>query len=83
MTKSVKPTLIVIAVMAIPFILVAGWFLYESDTVTLRNVLLVLLLAPLAVVVAVLMSKNNNAFLGMADSVEKGKENVTDETNDQ
>jgi len=40
-------------------------------------------LAALAVVVVVLMNKNNNAFLAMPDSVKKRKQGVTDGTSDK
>ncbi len=57
MARSIKPTLIVLTVMALPFIVVAGLILYQSDASTFVNTILALLLVLVVILIIMVVNK--------------------------
>ena len=74
MAKSIKPTLIFLACAALPFILIGGFFLYRNDQFTFKNVAILVILAPLALLVLVILNGNNTAQYGVLSDKQRARD---------
>ena len=74
MARSIKPTLIMLSVIAAVLLLPIFALLYQAGELNVKSVALVLVLAPLGAVVLVLANINNSAKYGVLTNKQKKKD---------
>ena len=74
MSRSIKPTLILLALMCIPFLLLAGLYMYLNDLLTFKNVVIALVTVPVLVVILMLMGIAHPARYGVLSDKQRARD---------
>ncbi len=74
MAQSIKPTLIFLSVVALPFLIVGGIAMYQAGALTFKNVAIVLLVAPLIILFLILANIGHWAKFGVLSDQQKQRD---------